>query len=138
MKGIDREHPWLEGKTKLPRPFGLGHAALPHNNYRLPLLEFMPDYIKDIFARLRAGKTPWKWELNDRAGSDEEFFRHLDAEVKKPRYNARTGRVKYGYCKRSKAWPDHWRDAEIMSIVKALFHELLPLAVELRGEDKDA
>jgi hypothetical protein len=136
MKGVDRDQPWLEDKTKLPRPFGLGRAALPHNDFRLPLLEFMPDYIKDILARLRASKTPWKWELSDQAGQDEEYFRHLDAEIKAPRWNARTRRVKYGYVKRSKAWPDHLRDAEIEQIVMALFHKLLPLGQELREEPK--
>lgn len=127
-KGFDRQEPWLDPKTKQARPFALGAAALPDKRFRLPLLEFMADHIKDILDRLRRGRAAFKWELSDKA--DDEYFRHLDAEYKKPFYNARTHRVKYVWARRSNQWPNHLLDCEVMQIVMALFHKLLPMGIE--------
>jgi len=131
MKGFDRRDQWQDPKTKQPRPFNLGSAALPHRRFRLPLLEFSTNHIKDMFERLRIGKTRFKWELIARC--NEEYFKHLDAELKKPFYHPQTRRVRNVWVKRSRAWPDHLRDGELMSLVKALFHHAVSL-----GEEADS
>lgn len=123
MKGLDRRSQWNDPKTKVPRPFNLGSAALPHRKFRLPLLEFSGNHLKDILARLRAQKTRQRWELVERA--DDEYFRHLDAEHKKPIYHTRSNRVSYEWVKRSRTWPNHLLDCEVEQIAMALFHQTL-------------
>jgi len=39
------------------------------------------------------------------------------------------------WAKRTNDWPDHLRDCEILQIVMAMLHELLPIATEAAGRD---
>lgn len=129
----DRIEPWIDKKTKLPRPFQLGKAAIGHFRFELPLLEFNSPIVKDILERLRRGRTQWRWELCNKV--DDTYFKHLDAEYKKPFYNRRTKRMVMVYIKRTQDWPDHLRDCEILQNVMAMLHELLPIATEAAGQD---
>jgi len=129
----DRVEPWIDKKTKLPRPFQLGKAAIGHFRLELPLLEFNSPAIKDILERLRRGRTQWRWELSNKV--DDTYFKHQDAEYKRPFYNRRTKRMLLVWAKRTNDWPDHLRDCEILQIVMAMLHELLPIATEAAGQD---
>jgi len=86
-KGFERREQWTDAKSKSPRPWNLGSAALPHNRFRMPLLEYSSSNLMDMLARLRTGAAPYKWELTNKA--DDTYFRHLDGEVKRPVFNAR-------------------------------------------------
>lgn len=131
-KGDPGDRSWKDKVTGQARPFTIGEAALPHQRFELPLLLFNPNYVKDIFERLRRGKTRFRWEVTNQA--DDEYFRHLDAEYRKPEFSRRTRRIRYIWVKRSRDWPDHLRDCELMQLVMAMFHKLIPLAFEERPE----
>jgi hypothetical protein len=126
MKGSDekRRQSWKDPKTGQPRPFFLGRAAQTHRRYQLPLLEFSGHYLKNILTRLRQGKAGFRWEVSDKV--TEEYWRHMDAEYLKPVYNPRTNRVEHIWVKRSKSWPNHLADCEVMNEAMALFHRKLP------------
>lgn len=129
-KGREREAKWTDPKTKLPRPFLFGSAALPHQRFRLPLLEFNGDALLDILSKLRRGPDKSggiRWELIECA--DETYFRHLDAKVKKAVTAGRTGRTEQLWCLRSRRWPDHLLDCELMQLALAMFHKLFPWAL---------
>ena len=117
-KGRERDAKWADPKTKAPRPFILGRAALPHKRLELPLLEFNGDAIKDVLATLRKRGKPYAWELNEAAS--EEYFRHIDAEIKQPLAVGRTGKITWQWCKRNSRWPNHGLDCEIMQIAAAV------------------
>lgn len=117
-KGRESEASWKDPKTGQPRPFFLGSAALPHKRFRLPLLEFNSTVLKDVLARLRKEGKPYPWELNEKA--TDEYFRHMDSNVKVPVATGRSGKVKWIWKKRSERWPDHLYDDEIQNIAGAL------------------
>lgn len=126
MKGSDerRRQSWKDPKTGQPRPFFLGRAALSHRRFQLGLLEFSGHFLKGILARLRQGKARIRWEVSDKV--TDEYWKHLDAEYLKPKYNPMTHRVENIWVKRSKQWPNHLLDCELMSMAMALFHGKLP------------
>jgi len=127
MKGRERDASWKDPKTKQPRPYYLGSAALPHRKFRLPLIEFNGDFLLDILTKLRKGPDGaggFRWELTGQA--DDEYFRHLDAKVKKPEVIGRSGKVQIIWQLRSARWPDHLLDCELEQLAMALFHRRLP------------
>ena len=83
----------------------------------IELLEFSGDFFKDILANLRK-KIGYKWSVTDAVASDE-YWKHLDAEVKEPVFNAKTGHTNHIWKQRSKHWPNHWLDCEVMQIAAA-------------------
>lgn len=127
MKGMDekRRGGWKDPKTGAPRPFTLGWAALAHRKFRLPLLEFSGHALKNMLARMRQGKSGYAWEVTEAAEKDPEYWKHLDAEVLKPFYNPRTNRVEHLWAKKSKRWPNHLLDCEVMSLAHALFFKII-------------
>lgn len=126
-KGFDRREEWRDKKTGAPKPWRIGWAALPHGKYRLPLLEFSTNHIKDIFERLRSGKTRHRWEVTDAA--NDEYWIHLDADIKGPIWDKQFRRVRYLYKKRTEVWPDHLRDCELEQLVMALLHRCLNIGI---------
>ncbi|HRY52023.1 MAG TPA: phage terminase large subunit family protein [Candidatus Paceibacterota bacterium] len=129
MKGRERDASWKDPKTKQPRPYWLGSAALPHRKFRLPLLEFNGDFMLDILTKLRKGPEGaggFQWELTDQA--DEEYFRHLNAKVRKPQVIGRSGKVHVIWRLRSGHWPDHLLDCELEQLAMAMIHRRLPWA----------
>lgn len=127
-KGREREAAWRDVKTKQPRPYFLSSAALPHHRFRLPLLEFNGDYLLDVLAELRKpnNSAGFRWEVSGTTG--DEYWRHLDAKVRKSIVTSRTGKVQTFWCKRGERWPDHLLDCEIMQLAMAMLHRRLPWA----------
>lgn len=122
-KGREGEATWKD-KAKLPRIYGLGWAAMTDQTARLPLIEFASDSAMDVLASLRSGKADShgiRWEV-DATAAHEEYWRQLDAKRKVAAYTARTGKVKYEWRKRSKHYPDHYLDCEIMQVIAAMIH----------------
>lgn len=112
-------------KTKQPRLYDFSSARLSHTRFRLPLLAFNSWAFKDIIAKLRKGPTAaagLRWEVGEDP-KNETYWRHLDAEVK-----AETNRGRYEWKLRSKRWPNHLLDCEVMQLAMANFHRRLPWA----------
>jgi len=130
MRGRDKDARWKDAKTGKTMLCGLEDCALAHKHFTLKRLEFSGPMILDIIARLRAGAVNGiRWELTEGAATDE-YFRHIDAKVKKAKSVGRTGKIVHEWCKRSERWPDHWLDCEIEQIALALFLRILPWGQE--------
>lgn len=125
MKGFGRRQNWREKESGLLMPFFLSSAPLPHRKFRLPLLEFAAHTVKDMISRMRKKKTAHLYEF-DRRAATEEYFRHMDGEVRKKVFDATLQRLVERWVIRSRSWPNHGLDCESMNIAMALFHKLLP------------
>jgi len=91
-------------------------------------LRFAAPTCKDILARLRRpDRSPVRWEVPEEYATDE-YWRHLDGEYKARTFNARTGRVSYVWTRRSRHWPNHLFDCEVMQLAVALKVGLLSLS----------
>jgi DNA-directed RNA polymerase subunit RPC12/RpoP len=89
------------------------------NATTIPLLEFLSEAFKDILQRLREGKDiAFKWSVS-REVATEEYWRHMDGELKRHTQNRKTGRMSYEWVKRGKTWPNHWLDCEVMQLAAA-------------------
>jgi len=149
-KGREATAFWKDPKSGGRRLFGVVSTPLPHNKFRLPMLEFNGPALKDVLERLRRRETLIRWELVE--GIDEEmlecgatiyrsvtaeYFKHLDSEVKIASYDHRTKRVKHEWRQRSKTWPNHLRDAELQMLAEAMRRGLLTLTPAiLKPEEK--
>lgn len=130
MIGREKSARWKDKVSGKPTIFGTEDCPLTHKKFILRRLEFASQPMLDILDRLRTGKAPGiRWELTEHAAT-EEFFRHLDAKVRRPRAVGRTGKIVYEWEKRSERWPDHWLDCEIEQIAMALYNRILPVGQE--------
>jgi hypothetical protein len=94
---------------------------------QMMLLQFDSSFFKDVLVRLRAGKGGYKWTVSADAASNE-YWRHLDAEVKRELVNKKTGRAKLEWVLRSERWPNHMLDCEVMQIALSSWFGLFKLA----------
>jgi hypothetical protein len=101
----------------------------------MDLFEFSGDFFKDILEALRQGKGSQTWAITPEVDSDE-YWRHMDGEVKTATRNAKTGAVSYGWQPRSKHWPNHIFDCEVMILAVANFLGLMQLNEEPRNTDE--
>ncbi len=125
MKGFGDRQRWTDKATGLQMPFFLSSAPLPHRRFRLPLLEFSGGMIKDMLWRMRRGKTKHRLEFSKQAATDE-FFRHLDGEVRRQVLSKETRRLEWQWRPRSANWPNHGLDCMCEQVAMALFHKVLP------------
>jgi len=125
MRGREADVNWIDPKTKLPKPYMMGFAPLGHSRFRLPLIHLNGDLLKTVLSHLRSGKSQNKWMLTEKV--DEVYYKHLDGEVRKAMAHATTGRITYRWVRRSKRWPNHLLDCEVMQICAAVFWKRLNL-----------
>ena len=93
----------------------------------LPLLGFDSHFFKDILAKLRSGRTDYyQWKVREDVATDE-YWRHLDAEVKRDVTNKRTGKTTAEWQLRAERWPNHLLDCEVMQIALASFYGMFKL-----------
>lgn len=132
-KGFTNNKRWRDAETKAMLPYnlarvdpftGTAHAGLVTQS----LFEFSGDFFKDIITSMRAGKGPVKWSVLADVATDE-YWRHMDGEVKKAVFNARTGHTTHIWTVRSKHWPNHLFDCEVLQVAFAVFHKLFTLPV---------
>jgi hypothetical protein len=81
---------------------------------------YAADSIKDILAHLRAGRGV-SHELPDDVS--ESYKRQINSEVKKERFNKKTGKSEFGWCQVKRA--NHMWDVEVMLIAGAKIHGLI-------------
>jgi hypothetical protein len=86
---------------------------------QMSLLEFAAEYFKDILAKLRTGRTDYfQWKVREDVATDE-YWTHLDAEVKRSLVNKRNGKTTTEWQLRSERCPNHLLDCEVMQIALA-------------------
>lgn len=122
IKGHDRKEQWRNPRTHMLQPYELSHAPSSGSKLKLPLLNFSNPHCKDLLDRLRKGKAPMTWEVNQRASDSPEYFRHLDGEYRKQVYDRSTNRTRWIWVKRSRQWPNHMFDCEVMQLPMAILH----------------
>lgn len=137
-KGMQRRG-WRNPKTGVDEPFFLrgidprvGDNRGGQGRLELKLLEFATDPSKDILDRLRRGQTPTRWEVSDTV-SKSDYWRHLDCEHKVARLSTSTGRTTWTWLPRSRNWPNHMADCEVMQIAAAIFHARLKISTNADG-----
>lgn len=102
-----------------------------HLGRQVPLIHWASDPVKDILHNLRRGAGA-AWEVAEDAG--EEYERQLNAEVKKERVNAKTGRPEWRWYRKNAA--NHYWDCEAMQVAAALVMRLL--TTPEKGDDESA
>lgn len=85
----------------------------------MQLVHFSGEILKDALAALRSGRVPFRWAVRADVASDE-YWRHLDGEVKTAVRNMRNGHVSHEWRPRSKHWPNHLLDCEVQQIALAM------------------
>jgi phage terminase large subunit GpA-like protein len=134
-KGIDRRNWKSEETDGLYVPFNLFpmQRNIGNQQVELDLLEFSSETCKDILARLRGGKTGFKWEVASTVAT-REYWQHMDAEVKSA-VSKNFGRIQYRWKLKHQKIPNHLLDCETMQIAMAIFILRLSL-VEEKQEPK--
>jgi hypothetical protein len=116
-KGMPGRKRWKDKKTGLSVPYFMRPidpfiGTADAGKVEMELFEFPSDYFRDILENMRRGAGDYKWSVEQTMAS-ETYWRHMDAYIKEPMRNARTGRITYEWKKRSSHWPDHLNDCEV-------------------------
>ena len=136
-KGIDRRN-WKHHKTGLFVPYNLFpmQRAIGSQRVELDLLEFSSETCKDILARLRGGKTGFKWEVTNTVAT-REYWMHLDAEIRTAQTSRMTGRIQYRWKLRNQKAANHLLDCETIQIAMAVLILRLSLVEEKQEPEKE-
>jgi hypothetical protein len=86
----------------------------------IEVLEFSGEFFKDILEALRRGQGGYKWTVDEEVAT-EEYWRHMDAEIKTGLVNKRTGKTVFQWAPRSKHWPNHLFDCEVEQVAFASY-----------------
>lgn len=130
-KGMPGRKRWKDPESELLVPWflwrvdpfmGTAHAG----EVSLNLFEVASDFFKDLLQNLRDKKTGYEWSVEDKVSNDE-YWRHMDGEIKTAVVNKATGRTTYEWRKRASTWPNHLFDAEVLQVAFAAFHKLFPI-----------
>jgi hypothetical protein len=123
-------------ERRRPCTMNMDHAIDPYEGgayggrCRMGLLTFLPDVFKDWLDRLRSGATRITWAVTDAVASDV-YRQHMSSEVLTVDRNRLTGMRRSTWAPRSRHWPNHLWDAEVLSVMAAYWLGGLPLD----GED---
>lgn len=131
-KGFPGRKHWREKGGEVMRPFfvrdvdpfeGSSKAGL----VRVGLLGFSGDYFKDVLEALRKRQGSALWSVSQEMAT-EEYWRHMDGEMRTMERSAVTGRTMNRWVPRAaKDWPNHWFDCEVLQLVLANFLGLLTI-----------
>jgi len=89
----------------------------------MPLFEFSGDSFKDVLDALRRGQGGYEWAVSEAVANDD-YWRHMDAETKTAVFNKLTGKTYHQWQLRSKHWPNHMFDCEVMQVAAANYLNL--------------
>jgi hypothetical protein len=98
---------------------------------RCPVIRWSNPTIKDMVQMLRTGKMG-KWEIPD--DTPDDWHNHMNAEVKRPKYNPLTGRTRLIWHRVKK--DNHLRDCECMNLVGAMLSGCMPVPQDGLAEEK--
>lgn len=126
-KGMPGRKTWKDQESGLYvhyylRPTDPFSGSSDAGQVEISLLEFSADYYKDVLEQMRLSRDGWEWKVSAEL-STPIYWQHLDAEVKAAQQN-KNGFVKWAWVKRSKHWPDHLRDCEVLQIAHANFLQI--------------
>lgn len=137
-KGFPGRKRWRDTKTGLSVPWRavpidpfIGTAQA--SQISLDLFEFSGDAFKDVLESLRAGKGESVWAVSPAVDTDE-YWRHMDGEVKTRERSPKTGLVTYTWRPRSRHWPNHMLDCEVMLLAGACYMGLLQIDKKAENE----
>ena len=124
-KGMVGRKRWRDKETGLYVPYfrrpidpylGTANAG----KCRLDLFEFAADYYKDLLHALRNGEGKMNWAVTEGLAT-EEYWRHMDGQIKTRVENRATGSVFWRWQLRHRHWPDHLFSCEVMQVAFAQF-----------------
>lgn len=122
-KGFSSRKRWKDPNTGLMLPY-IARAIDPfvgtaqQGLVEMALLEYAGDAYKDILQELR--KPGQMWAVLQSV-STEEYWRHMEGEMKKAVFNRTNGRTTHQWVTRSKTWPNHMFDCEVMQVALASY-----------------
>jgi hypothetical protein len=124
-KGMPAGKRWRDKLTGLEQSFYLRpldpyQGTSQAGQVEMELFEFSGDYFKDVLDNLRKSRGGYTWSVAADVASDD-YWRHMDAEVKAGEFNRRTGRTTFRWQQRSKHWPNHLFDCEVLQVAGANF-----------------
>jgi hypothetical protein len=140
-KGFSFANMWRDRETGMVTPLKLDYAdpfAGTSDAYKgtISILNFLNDYFKDYLQRLREQKDgAFRWSVSREMASDE-YWRHMDGEIKRFERSRTTGRTKYTWVSRGRNWPNHLFDCEVMQLAVAAFLNALPMETKSTTETK--
>ena len=125
-KGFPSRKRWRDEATGLQVPYYLRGidpfiGTSDAGKVEMSLFEFSGDFFKDVLDSLRRNQSAYKWSVPDSMAT-EDYWRHMDSNIKMAKANKRTGRVAWEWIKRSAHWPDHLNDCEVMQTAAAMFY----------------
>lgn len=134
LLGSDQANfPHITPNSKIMRPYstlqwgdplsGTGRRAQAEGLHRAkcPVVRWSNPTIKDILGGLK-NKRMSPWQIPDDA--PEEWHKHMNSEVKKPKYNPISGRTRLVWHRVHK--DNHLRDCECMNLVGAMLSGCMP------------
>jgi len=134
VRGFEGDKRWRDPESDRFLPYGL-RAIDPFlgtsdaGQVTIFLFEFASDFFKDILTNLRNGNGGAQWSVSEKMAS-EEYWRHMDGQLKKPFVSKMTGRVIERWVKRSRHWPDHLFASEYQSVARACFAMCFELEIQ--------
>lgn len=130
-KGMPGRKRWKDKESGLTVPWFLGSVdpfiGTAHGGQvSQSLFEFSGDFFKDILQNLREKKGGYDWSVAESVSNDE-YWQHMDAEVKSAVQSKYSGRTIHEWRKRSAHWPNHLFDCEVEQVAFANFHKFFTL-----------
>jgi hypothetical protein len=139
-KGMPTRKRWKDTKgLELPyylRTIDPYSGTAEAGNVEISLFEFASEWFKDVLETMRdprrSVETGVTWTV-PRAMATDEYWRHMDAEIKDAVRNKRTGKTTWCWRQRSARWPNHLLDCEVMQVAAAVFLGLLAIKEDSDG-----
>lgn len=130
-KGMQALKLWYDKETGLRVPYYLSpldaySGTAQSGQAEGTLFEFSGEYFKDILEAMRQGKGDSVWDVSIEMATDI-YWKHMDGEYKDAKFNPRNGQTTYEWKRRSKHWPNHLFDCEVMQVALAAFFKLFQL-----------
>ena len=124
-KGFPVRKRWKDKATGLEIPYTIRevdpfYGTTGQGESAMPLFEFSGDIFADILDNLRSGKGGYKWQVEESV-ADDEYWSHLDAEIKDAQFNPKTGKTVYQWRLINRHRLNHLKDCERMQIAYASF-----------------
>lgn len=130
-KGMPGHKRWTDQSTGLVVPYYLRGidpfvGTADAGKCEMSLFEFSSDFFKDVLEALRQKRHKCRWSVSEKMAT-EEYWRHMDGQIKIAKENKFDGRVRMIWMPRHTSWPDHLFDCEVQQVAGACFFGWLPL-----------
>lgn len=135
-KGMPGRKMWKDA-SGVQRPYYLRdvdpfEGSSDASRVRIGLVGFSSDYAKDLLDGMRKRRGGIAWGVGQSMAS-ETYWRHMDGEIKEAIRSKVSGRTVHQWRPRSRHWPNHGLDCEVLQVITAALLGLL----DLNNEPKD-